>query len=82
MFCESAIDVGKYRYCACIDDAGDRRKKSPRRNDDFIACADAERLERQVERHRAIGQRDGMSRPGEGRELGLETCDLLRQSSS
>ena len=47
-------------------------KERPRRGDDLVARPDAERLQREVERHRAVHQRDRVAAAGPGGEFLLE----------
>ena len=58
-----AIYLGEYRDSTCVDDARHRREEGSRRNDDFVAGADSQHRQRQVECQRAVGERDRVACP-------------------
>ena len=72
------VHVGEDGRRARQADAGGRRDEAPRRDDHLVARSSAQNLQREVQRHRTVGERDRVWHAGEPRKLALEVEDVLR----
>ncbi|MNZ80622.1 hypothetical protein D3C78_992640 [compost metagenome] len=72
-----AIHLGEHRHRTDIDDAGNRSEEGARRHHHLVAGTDAQRLQRHIQRHRAVGQGDGVLGAGPGGEFLFELTTLL-----
>ena len=67
-----AIDVGEHGHGARVDDARDGGEKGAGRDDDFVARADTERPQGEIEGDGAVGQRDSVAGAAEVGVFALE----------
>ena len=71
------VHVGEDRNATRIDDAGNAGHEGSRRDDDFIAVADPERLQGDVERQCAVRKCNRVTGTAPCRELALELATLI-----